>query len=391
MMALITVLIGALSSVREIVKEVDIYKRERAVNLKILPYVFSKIWVGIVLAIYQAGVLLFFRILFVRPEVSGVGYLALYITLFLGTLCGYLVGLAISAGAPNQNAAMMLIIVVLVPQFLFAGALLPLDLIPGGKAISLVMPTRWAFESFIQITGVGEQLVDDPCWTEFEKVDRLRLPEEIKASCPCMGASIFTLCTDFPGILSPDFYDQDAQVALGQPEPVEPPQPTAYPYPTAVPSPTSLPTPTLLPSLTPNPTPENPVDMEAYMDQQRDQGQEYQDLILGQFEGYRLDSQTQGEIYGDLRTAQGDEYADLRQEQGDEYSEEMRIYGDDRAEWQESREKAISSAEAMLGTIYDNYQQAFKGSVFGRWVTMTIIMVCLLVLVLVFQKRKDVV
>ena len=69
----------------------------------------------------------------------------------------------------------------------------------------------------------------------------------------------------------------------------------------------------------------------------------------------------------------------------------MQIYGDERAEWQESREKAISSAEAMLGTIYDNYQQTFEGSVFGRWVTMSLIMVGLLVFVLVFQKRKDVV
>jgi len=41
MMGLITILVGALASVREIVKEVDIYKRERAINLKILPYIMS--------------------------------------------------------------------------------------------------------------------------------------------------------------------------------------------------------------------------------------------------------------------------------------------------------------------------------------------------------------
>ena len=127
------------------------------------------------------------------------------------------------------------------------------------------------------------------------------------------------------------------------------------------------------------------------MDLQQGQGQEYQDLILGQFEDYRLDSQAQGEIYGDLRTAQGDEYADLRKQQGDEYTEEMQVYGDERAEWQENREKAISSAEAMLGTIYDNYQQAFQGSVIGRWLIMGLIMAALFVFVLIFQKRKDVV
>ncbi|MBN1666839.1 MAG: FHA domain-containing protein [Anaerolineales bacterium] len=392
MTALVTVLVGALSSVREIVKEVDIYKRERAVNLKILPYVLSKVWVGLVLALYQAVVLLLFRVLFVNPELSGSSaYLSLYVTLFLGTLCGYLIGLAISASAPNQNAAMMLIIVVLVPQFLFAGALLPLDLIPGGEQISTIMPTRWSFEAFIRIAGLGEQLVNDPCWTGFDKADRLKLPEELKENCPCMGASIFTACTDFPGILSPDFYDNAARQALVQSEPQEPPQPTAYPYPTALPSPTSLPTPTLLPSLTPLPTPENPQDMATYMDARAAQGDDYQDLILGQFEQYRLDSQAQGEAYSDVRTAQGDEYADLRQTQGDEYSVAMRVYGDDRAEWQEAREKAISSAEGVLGSIYDNYQQTFKGAVFNRWVLLIVIMAALSVFVLVFQKRKDVV
>lgn len=392
MMALITVLVGALSSVREIVKEVDIYKRERAVNLKIMPYVLSKVWVGVVLALYQAGVLLALKILFVRPEVqSNLAYLGLYLTLFIGTLCGYLVGLAISASAPNQNAAMMLIIVVLVPQFLFAGALLPLDLIPGGQYISLAMPTRWAFESFIRLTDIGEQLVTDPCWTGFEKADRLKLPAALKEDCPCMGANIFTSCANFPGILSPDFYDAQAQSALAQPEPLEPPQPTAYPYPTAIPSPTALPTPTLLPSPTPLSTPQNPADMTAYMDARAGQGQEYQDSILGQFDEYRLDSQEQGQAYSEIRTAQGDEYADLRQAQGDEYAAAMRAYGDTRAGWQESREKAISSAEAMLGSIYDNYQQAFDGSVVGRWVNMAIIMAALSLFVLVFQKRKDVV
>ena len=165
MTALITVLVGALSSVREMVKEIEIYKRERAVNLKVVPYILSKIWVGVVLAAYQAGVLLLMRILIVQIKLPVAGdYLALYVTLFLGNLCGYLVGLFISASAPNQNAAILMIIIALIPQFLFAGALLPLNLIPGGEAISIFMPTRWVFKSFIRIAGPGEQLISNSCW-----------------------------------------------------------------------------------------------------------------------------------------------------------------------------------------------------------------------------------
>jgi len=391
MTALITVLVGALSSVREIVKEIDIYKRERAVNLKVMPYILSKVWVGIVLAIYQAGVLLFFRFLLVRPEIPVLsGYLWLYITLFLATLCGYLIGLAISASAPNQNAAMLLIIVVLVPQFLFAGALLPLDLIPGGEYISWAMPTRWTFESFIRVSQMGDKMTEDPCWL-LTKAERLQLTESDKEICPCMGENIFVHCTDFPGILSPDFYDESAKVALTIPKPIEPPIPTAYPYPTALPSPTPLPTPTLLPSPTPYPTPSDPRKMGEYMDQRQSQGQEYQNSILDQFTGYRLDSQVQGQGYSEMRTEQGDEYSTLRQAQGDEYSAAMRVYGDDRAQWQETREKAISSAEALLATVYDNYGQTLKGSIFARWVNMLLIMLVLLSMIFFFQKRKDVI
>jgi len=56
MTALITILVGAMASVREILKEADIYRRERAINLKLSSYVFSKICLGVVLSTYQAVV-----------------------------------------------------------------------------------------------------------------------------------------------------------------------------------------------------------------------------------------------------------------------------------------------------------------------------------------------
>ncbi len=392
MLAIVAILAGSLSSVREIVKEADIYKRERAVNLKIFPYLMSKAWVGVVLAIYQAAVLMAFRIAFVKPLIpSTLDYVAFFITLFLGSLSGYLIGLAISAIAPNQNSAMLLLITILVPQFLFAGALLPIDVIPGGRPISVVMSSRWVWEGFIQASHMGDKLMEDPCLTGFPKSDRQHLPDEVKANCSCMGESIFTDCADFPGILSPDFYDDVAREKLAMLEPAEPPQPTAYLYPTALPSLTPMFTPTPLPSPTPYPTPADPRNMEAYMDDSRTQGKEQQDAAMDQFEQYRLDSQDQGQVYADQMDAQGDEYADLRQEQADEYTDAMQDYGDERADWVKSREKAINSAESLLGTIYDDYGYVFEGSIFSRWMVLAVIMLVLMGIMLVFQKRKDVV
>jgi len=387
MLAIVAILAGSLSSVREIVKEADIYKRERAVNLRIFPYLMSKVWVGIVLAIYQAAVLMFFRIIFVKPVIpSTQDYVAFFITLFLGSLSGYLIGLTISAIAPNQNTAMTLLITILVPQFLFSGALLPIDAMPGGKPISMAMSSRWVWEGFIKASHMGDKIMEDPCLS-FPKSDRQHLPDVLKEDCACMGESIFSDCADFPGILSPDFYDDIAKEKLAMPDPVEPPQPTAYAYPTALPSLTPIFTPTPLPSPTPLPTLADPREMEAYLDDQRAQGQEQQDAIMDQFEDYRLDSQDQGQVYADLMDAQGDEYADLRQEQADEYTNAMQDYGDERADWVKNREKAINSAESLLGAMYDDYGYVFGGLIVTRWVVLGVY----ILIMLIFQKRKDVV
>lgn len=52
----------------------------------------------------MAAVLMAFRVFFVRPVIpSTQDYVAFFITLFLGSFSGYLIGLMISAIAPNQN------------------------------------------------------------------------------------------------------------------------------------------------------------------------------------------------------------------------------------------------------------------------------------------------
>ena len=137
------------------------------------------------------------------------------------------------------------------------------------------------------------------------------------------------------------------------------------------------------------PTPVDPREIGVYMEQRAAQGLVYQDQILAQFDEYRRESQEQGQEYSEARTLQGDEYAASREAQGEEYSDEMRAYGDLRTEWQESREKAISSAEGVLGAIYDNYAHTMKGSLWVRWVALVLINAVLLIIVLVFQKRKD--
>jgi ABC-type multidrug transport system ATPase subunit len=391
LLAIISLLVGSLSSVREIVKEREIYKRERAINLKILPYVLSKVWVGIVVALYQSSVLLLFRAVLVQPKLpSPQAYFPLFITLFLGTVCGYLTGLAISAIAPNQNASTLMLIAVIVPQFVFAGVLMPLDQIPGSKYISLVTPVRWTYEAFVRVTGLGDSIGKDPCWN-LPVEQRQQLTNEAKEACPCMGATLFTECNDFPGILSPDFYSPETKLALAQPEPMEPIKPTQIPSPTTLPSPTPLLTPTPLPTLTPFPTPANPMQFQAYMEQQSAQAAEYQQAFQDQFAEYMELSQDQGAAYSESLQEQGSDYAEASRQQGESYSSALEDYSEEIADWQENRQKAISGAESMLATIYDDYRTVFTGTVTKRWGVLLGNIGLLLAVTLFFQKRKDVV
>jgi len=353
-------LVGAIASVREIVKEADIYKRERAINLKLMSYILSKVWIGILLSAYQSVVLLSFLYLFALhgSSLNITGYIFLLFTIFLINLSGYVTGLWISAMAPNQNIAMLLVVIAIVPQFIFAGALLPLDLIPGGKPISSLFSARWAFEAMVNISGIGKDIVEDPCWQFLEINDKQPgfFDEEQKLSlgCNCMGVLVFTHC-QFPGIQDTKFYTTEAQVALVAPRPIEPAKPTPYPSPTPY------------PTFTPLPAPSDPSLMQQY----------------------QADREKQGKEYEDIRLQQGSDYEKLRTEQGDEYARAMKAYGDDREVWQRDREKAISSAENTIKAVWDNFSFAFKGDVYYRWGAMGVIALGTFILLIVFQKRKD--
>ena len=115
-------LVGALSSVREIVKEKAIYRRERAVNLRIVPYLFSKVGVGFLFALYHAAALLVLKLVAVDFAHLGLEQLGLYyLLLVLAVMSGVMWGLLISAIAPREEQAILIAIVLVVIQLVFSG------------------------------------------------------------------------------------------------------------------------------------------------------------------------------------------------------------------------------------------------------------------------------
>jgi ABC-type multidrug transport system ATPase subunit/ABC-type multidrug transport system permease subunit len=160
-MAFSAVLFGCINGSREIVKEAAIYKRERAVNLRILPYLFSKIFVLGTLCLLQSAVLVGIMELGV-PLRQGILFppiLETYITLALTSLGGLMVGLTISVIAPNNDRAISLVPVVLIPQVIFSGAIIPLKGWPI-QVLGAIIPTRWAMAALGTSVGIHADKID---------------------------------------------------------------------------------------------------------------------------------------------------------------------------------------------------------------------------------------
>jgi len=89
------------------------------VSLQIVPYILSKIW-SVLVSLYQAAVSYCSRNWLDIPGGLEVA-IGLYITLFLATLAGMMMGLLVSAVSPNQNSTAHPISSL--PQITFGGGL----------------------------------------------------------------------------------------------------------------------------------------------------------------------------------------------------------------------------------------------------------------------------
>lgn len=192
-------LVAALAQMREIIKDREIYRRERLVNLRIAPYILSKVWIAGLLAVYQAAWWVGIRYLAVDMPGGFSDASGIYLTVLLVTFAGMMLGLFASAAAPSEDSVALIVALLIVPQVLFSGAHLPAHkLNPMVRAQMDIMPSRWAFEALITQGGHGQDVADDACW-QLPEGEREALTAEQKQGCDCMGESVFSAC-NFPGI-----------------------------------------------------------------------------------------------------------------------------------------------------------------------------------------------
>ncbi|TVQ43449.1 MAG: ATP-binding cassette domain-containing protein [Gloeocapsa sp. DLM2.Bin57] len=174
--------IGLFSSLNEIVKEREIYTRERLVNLGILPYLASKYLVLGGLAIAQSFLISLTILIFFQSPVSQLlpWSLGLLITSTLTIITAQSLGLMISAGVKNSNQANNSLPILLIPQIIFSGVLFTMTGI--GKYISWLMLSRWSVGAYGILVNFNDMIpILEGNMTIFETTP-LECPLPIQAS-----------------------------------------------------------------------------------------------------------------------------------------------------------------------------------------------------------------
>jgi ABC-type multidrug transport system ATPase subunit len=155
-LALVAVWFGTSVAAREIIRERAVYNRERMVNLGLLPYVGSKLFVlsmivGVQCVLLFGTIKLFDLAGMMKFQGLWVGIPQLIIMIMTG-IVGIALGLFVSAVVKTSEMATSLVPLILIPQILFSG----LVGVPQGtsKLVGLIMPATWSFDEMKRLSGL---------------------------------------------------------------------------------------------------------------------------------------------------------------------------------------------------------------------------------------------
>lgn len=146
LIAISAIWFGANNSAREIVGELPIYSRERMFNLKIIPYIFSKLSILTIIAFIQA--ILFILIISLRyddPEWNNIlGSILWMVTI---SVAATLMGLLLSSTSNTTEKVMSIVPISLIPQIMLAGVITRITN-EFVEVLSYLTLSRWGTEGF---------------------------------------------------------------------------------------------------------------------------------------------------------------------------------------------------------------------------------------------------
>ncbi|CAM2067811.1 ATP-binding cassette domain-containing protein [Sulfidibacter corallicola] len=170
LMVVAAIWFGCSNSARDICGEWAIFSRERMFNLKCSPYILAKWIVGGLISLIQCGVLT--AVVTNATYVKAPGAL-IFVFLWLTAMTGNSLGLLISAVASpfkkNNEIAIGLVPIVLLPMVILGGLIQPYkEMNAAVRVIADTMPTRWCLEAVLQLEAerTSGEVSEETDWGE---------------------------------------------------------------------------------------------------------------------------------------------------------------------------------------------------------------------------------
>jgi len=169
------VILGSALTIRDLVRERRVFRREQAVGLSASAYLVAKIVVfGVAAAILAA--ILTAVVLAVKAQPAhgavllGNADVELYVSVAATAIVSAIVGLALSAVGNSLREVLLLLVPVILASLLFAGGLISLVGMWVYDQISWFVPAQWGFAasaSTVDLRRVDDLAADAQMWTHY--------------------------------------------------------------------------------------------------------------------------------------------------------------------------------------------------------------------------------
>jgi ABC-type multidrug transport system ATPase subunit len=157
-MTLCACFMGMANSVREIVKERPIYRRERGIGLSRTAYLGSKVLVLSLITSLQCIVFTMIGVLGRTPKGSvalGSSLAEITVAIIAVAIASAMLGLVISTLVDSADKTMPLLVLITMAQLVFCGGLVPTGGKIGLDQVSWLTPARWGFAGLASATDLN--------------------------------------------------------------------------------------------------------------------------------------------------------------------------------------------------------------------------------------------
>jgi ABC transport system ATP-binding/permease protein len=169
------VFMGTALTIRDLIGERPIFRREQAVGLSTTAYLLAKIAVFFVFATVQAAIATFIVRLgkgapTAHPPFFDNSTFSLFVTVAGTCVASAILGLLLSAVAQSNEQIMPLLVVSIMSQLVLAGGMIPVTGRAGLNQLSWVTPGRWGYAAgassidFPALVKVKQIPTNDPLW-----------------------------------------------------------------------------------------------------------------------------------------------------------------------------------------------------------------------------------